>query len=105
MRVNELLVSSVNITEDEYCYKGLFILSGNSQSMNLDISELEEGDKLNNIKETFQLEDSIEDIKSSILAKVIEKASISSNIKEGENYNESSSRKRVEKAAASLDMA
>lgn len=105
MTTAELLVSSVHITEDEYNYKGEFMLSGSDKTMNVDLSDMENTAKLQEIKTFFELDDASETIYKTIMEKVMDKAALSSRINEGENYNESSGRKSIEKAAGSLDMA
>jgi len=105
MKTIDLLVSNVNITEDEYSYKGLFILSFEGKSLNVDMSELENSAKIEEIKNLFGLQEDNSVIKKIIMDKVFEKASISSVLSEGEGYEESSKRKKVEKGASSLDMA
>jgi hypothetical protein len=105
MKTIDLLVSNVNITEDDYSYKGLFILSFEEKSLNLDMTELENNDKIEEIKNQFGLHEENSIIKKIIMDKVFEKASISSVMTEGEGYEESSKRKKVEKGASSLDMA
>lgn len=80
MNANELLVSSVHITEDEYCYKGLFILSNSDKSMNVDLAEFEGLSKIEEIKSFFNLEDSNDIIKKVILENIMDKASLSSKI-------------------------
>ncbi len=105
MKTAELLVSSVNITEDEYNYKGLFILSSPDKSINLDLAEMENEDKIAEIRSFFSLEDSNEDIRKAIMEKVFEKAAISSRNNEGKDYNSQTEKDSVEKAAGALDMA
>lgn len=105
MKALDLLVSSVQITEDEYSYKGLFILSGEDKSLNLDIVDLESEEKLAEIKKSFELQEENNEIKKVIMNKVYEKASLTSKLSEGENYEETSKQKSVEKGANSLDMA
>ena len=87
MKASELLVSSVNITEDEYCYKGTFILSGNDKSLYMDMAELEDTRKIEDIKSMFGLEESTDAVNKTIMDMILEKAAISSRINEGESYN------------------
>lgn len=105
MKTSDLLLSSLNITEDEYSYRGLFILSANDKSINVDLADLESDSKLEEIKGFFGLVEENNDIKRIIMDKVMEKATISSRIVEGKDYNEESPRKHIEKSASSLDMA
>lgn len=105
MNTRELLVSGVHITEDEYSYRGLFIMSNGSNTLEVDISDLDDSEKVSGIQEYFDLEDPVDMVRNQIMEMVMEKASISSRINEGENYNEGSTRKHVEKSASSLDRA
>lgn len=104
MKTNELLVSNLSITEDDYNYKGIFTLSNKDNSISVDLADLESTAKLDEIKTFFHLEDDIEIIKDTILKMVIENSSISSRIKQGENYNENTKKKDLERLANSLDM-
>jgi hypothetical protein len=105
MKTFELLVSSLNITEDEYSYKGAFILGSGEKTMNVDISDLEDSAKLNGIKSFFHLDEAPEEIRKTLMDLIMEKAYISSKFNEGENYGEDLKRKKSEKSARSLDMA
>lgn len=105
MNLKDLLLSGLNITEDDYDYKGLFILSGNDISVTVDIAELQNDTKINELKKNFGLEEPCEEVRKFLMSIIIEMAAISSQITEGENYEENSRRKRIEKAANSLDMA
>lgn len=105
MKTRDLLLSSLNITEDDYSYKGQFILSAGETSTHVELLELESDAGLQKIKAIFQLEESFDEIKKMIMEKVMEKASISSRNVEGENYGEDLPRKKGERAARSLDLA
>lgn len=105
MKTANLLVSSVNITEDDYQYKGLVTLSDSSRSMVVDVADLETEAGIEKLKAGFSLEESHEKIKGILMQKVIEKAGISSRNIEGENYNEASRTQALERSAGSLDMA
>lgn len=104
MKTVNLLVSSLSITEDDYSYKGLFILSENEKTINVDISDLENNSKLMEIKAFFELEESPVEIRKILMDLVMEKASISSKFNEGEQYGEELKRKKMEKTARSFDM-
>ena len=105
MKTSELLLSSLNITEDDYSYKGLFILSANSKSIQTDMSDLENDSKMTDLKAFFSLEESIAEIRMILMDMIFDKASISSIIIEGENYEENARRKITERRASSFDLA
>ena len=86
MKVENLLISGVHITEDDYNYTGQFILSGNDKSMNVKVEDLNESDKLLGIKSMFDLEENTEDIRHHLLDCLIEKSGIPSKNVEGEDY-------------------
>ena len=105
MRTSELLLSSLNITEDDYSYKGLFILSADSKSRQMDMSELENASKMTDLKAYFNLDEDIAEIKMTLMDMIFDKANISSIIIEGENYEENAKRKVSERRASSFDLA
>lgn len=89
MKINELLVSGVNISEDDYDYRGTFILSNkNEDSMEVDLAEFESDESvLLLIKSEFGLVDPISSIKDAIMKKVMENAALSSKNVQGENFD------------------
>ena len=91
MELNKLQVSNLNISEDEYIYKGLFTLTGEGVSMNVDLAELEDAKTLNEIKNRYYLAEKPEEIRKVIMSKVMEQASVSSRIREGEEFQEGQS--------------
>ncbi len=105
MKTSELLLSSLNITEDDYSYKGLFILSSNSKSKQMDMSDLDHDSRMDDLKEYFGLDESSAEIKVILMDMIFDKANISSVINEGEDYEEKAKRKKTERRASSLDMA
>jgi len=105
MLTKDLLVSGLNITEDEYKYQGLFILSNSDISINVDISELDNENKINEIKNIFSLEEPVIEIRQVLMGIILEKAAISSKIKEGEDYNSETANKDIERSTNSLDLA
>jgi hypothetical protein len=86
MKVENLLISGVHITEDDYNYTGQFILSSSDKSVDVKVEDLNEQDKLLGIKEMFDLEEDTEDIRQHLLDCLVEKSGISSKNVEGENY-------------------
>lgn len=87
MKSKDLLLSSLHITEDEYHYKGQFILSCGTDSINVDVTEFQTDPKVSEIKKIFDLEEPLEEIRSTIMTRIIEKSTLSSRNVEGENYN------------------
>ncbi len=100
MKTIDLLVTSLDITEDEYIYKGSFILKSEEKSLKIDLAEAENNETLNKIKAFFDLEESTETIKEFLMNEVITKSQISSRNSEGKDYEEN-----LGKVANSLDIA
>ncbi|NSW92585.1 MAG: hypothetical protein HPY74_18345 [Firmicutes bacterium] len=88
MKVSDLLISSLNITEDDYYYKGQFILNSHDKSLHVDVAELDDENTLSYIKNYFDIEQSIAEIRKDLIIRLVKKAGISSRIVEGENYFE-----------------
>jgi hypothetical protein len=86
MRTEQLLLSGLDITEDNYSFKGQFILSGAGKSKHVDVEDLEHHSFLADLKKYFELEEHITDIRNILMEMIVEKAHISSKIVEGENY-------------------
>lgn len=104
MKTSDLLLSSLNITEDEYNYKGLFILSCQNKSLNVDMSDLLDNSFIDKLRNLFNLDETDDEIRKSLMDMIMEKAAISSKITEGEKYEEKATRKKFERSANSLDM-
>lgn len=103
MLAKDLSVSNVHITEDEYNYKGTFKISGNGKSMDSELVDLEAPAKIEEIKKLFGLDEANDEVRKAIFDKVMEKASISSHISEGEGYQEKNAGTDLEKKMKSLD--
>ncbi|HHW47709.1 MAG TPA: hypothetical protein GXX14_03715 [Clostridiaceae bacterium] len=104
MKTSDLLLSNLNITEDGYVYKGTFFLSNGEKTIEVDVADLQHNSKIVELKNFFNLEETDEKIRNTIIDMIIEKSSISSRISEGENYDEAKARrKRMERLASSLD--
>jgi len=96
LKINELVISCVNISEDGYDYRGTFLLSCeedefSSESLEIDLAQFESSlDILHFIKNHFKIEESPPTIKKSIMDKVIEYSGLSSKDVHGENFNQES---------------
>lgn len=84
MRTSDLLLSSLNITEDEYRYKGQFILSTSDKARSVDMNDMEAEDRLKQIADFFGLDEDPADIRRILMGMIMEKADICSVIMEGE---------------------
>ncbi len=104
MKTNQLILSGLHITEDEYSYKGQFILDAPGKSRSIDMDDLEKSSFISELKKYFELEEPEGDIRNILMDMVVEKAHVASKIVEGENYEEASKKKKVERSARSLDM-
>ncbi len=105
MKTCDLLLSSLSITEDNYNYKGLFILKYQSKSLKIDMANLSKTDRLREIKEYFELDEEPLQIRELLMDMIMEKVYISSRITEGEKYEEKAGRPYMERAAGAGDMA
>ncbi len=86
MRTSDLLLSSLDITEDDYNYKGQFILSTSGKARSVDMSEIDERDRLKDISDFFGLEEEPDTIRQLLMGMIMEKAHICSSIVEGDAY-------------------
>lgn len=105
MKTSELLLSSLNITEDDYSYKGLFILSCGGKSLQMDMADLEKETKMAGLRAYFELDECTDEICRILMDMIFDKAHISSVIIEGEDYEENAKRKKSERLASSFDIA
>jgi len=102
MLCKDLKVVNLNITEDNYQYKALFRLCTDESCMDIDMENLSDNTLLEEIKKTFFLEDSIEEIKNIITEKVMEASKIESRIVEGKNCCDETKDKKVQRDIDSL---
>ncbi|MFA6308649.1 MAG: hypothetical protein WC677_02745 [Clostridia bacterium] len=105
MKSSELLVSNLSISEDSYDYRGIFTLSCFEITMTIELSDMDSEETIEEIKEKFSLDEEIATIRKTLMDKVISHSGLSSRNNEGENYNDSTKKKELEKEAKSLDMA
>lgn len=80
MKTADLLLSSLHITEDDYIFSGTFNLSFRDKSITVDVSDLQNDDKIRELKTFFNLEESEDEIFNTLMNMVIEKSSISCRI-------------------------
>lgn len=73
MKTEQLLLSSLDITEDEYIFKGQFILSGKGKSKQVDMEQLDQQAYLEELKEYFDLEEPTSEIRNKLISMVVEK--------------------------------
>lgn len=102
MLCKDLKVVNLNITEDHYQYKALFRLCTEEKCLDIDMENLSDNALLEEIKKTFSLEESIEEIKNIIMEKVLEASKIESRIVEGKNCCNENTDKKVQRDIDSL---
>ncbi len=102
MRCKDLKVVNLNITEDNYQYKALFRLCTEDSCMDIDMENLSDNSVLEEIKKTFSVEDSIEEINSIITEKVMEASKVESRIKEGKDVSNENKDKKTQRDIDSL---
>lgn len=104
MRMDQLILSGLDITEDEYSFKAQFILNGPDKAKSVDLETLEQIPILKELKSYFELEESIDEIKDKLMDMVMEKANIYSKIIEGEDFEETINKKNLERMAKDFDL-
>ncbi len=102
MLCKDLKVVNLNITEDNYQYKALFRLCTEDSCMDIDMESLSDNAVLEEIKKTFSVEDSIEEINSIITEKVMEASKVESRIKEGKDGSSENKDKKTQRDIDSL---
>lgn len=85
MKCRDLKVVNLNITEDFYEYKALFRLCTDDHCMDIDLAKISDPGVLEKAKETFEVEESIEEMKEIIMEKIMEASKIESRIHEGKD--------------------
>jgi len=104
MKTKQLLLSGLDISEDEYSFKAQFILSASGKSKSVDLESIDHTEVLRELKDYFELDEDTDEIEKLLMDMVMEKAHVNSTIVEGENYEENSKKKKVERRASYLDM-
>lgn len=102
MKCKYLKVVNLNITEDHYEYKALFRLCAEDKCLDIDLTQISDKKLLEKIKETFNLEDTTEEIEKIIMDKVMDASKIESRITQGENCCNNKVDKKTEKDIDSL---
>ncbi|TYQ16226.1 UNVERIFIED_CONTAM: hypothetical protein Cloal_2748 [Acetivibrio alkalicellulosi] len=102
MLCENLKVVNLNITEDNYEYKALFRLCTESVCMDIDLAKITDESFLNEIKNTFQLEESPEEIKEIIMQKVMDASSIESHVSEGKSCCKENTDEKTQRGIDSL---
>ncbi|MCX7923406.1 MAG: hypothetical protein N3B21_15560 [Clostridia bacterium] len=104
MKANDLLVSNLHISEDEYSYRGIFTLSAGDKALSIELSDMDNSSIIQEIRSFFSLENSNNEIRETIMNQLVEKAALSSKTTEGKKYQEEKGI-NADKAAGSLDIA
>lgn len=102
MLCKDLKVVNLNITEDNYQYKALFRLCTDESCMDIDMENISDNTLLEEIKKTFSLEESLEEIKTIITEKVMEASKIESRIVEGNSCSEEKTDRKAQRDIDSL---
>ena len=88
MDCRDLKVQGVNIGEDYYAYSGTFRISNDQLCMDVNMDDLEKEVKLEEIKKSFSLKESIIEIYEILMQKVVDASKIESSNKEGKDIDE-----------------
>lgn len=102
MLCKDLKVVNLNITEDHYEYKALFRLCAEDTCLDVDLTRLSEEALLEEIKNKFNIDESISEIKDIIMEKVMEASKIESRIKQGEDCCKDKEDNRLQRGIDSL---
>ncbi|AUG56953.1 hypothetical protein [Acetivibrio saccincola] len=104
MKCRDLKVVNLNITEDHYEYKALFRLCTDDKCLDIDLAEISsDGKLLEEIKNTFNLEETTEEIKEIIMEKVMEASKLESRNVQGEDCCKSDVDKKTSRDIDSLN--
>jgi hypothetical protein len=79
MYCKDLKVVNLTITEDFYEYKGIFQLCSDKKRVEIDLAEFDT-EKINEIKDLFGLQESVEEIHKTIMDKVMDATKIHSRV-------------------------
>lgn len=104
MLCKDLKVVNLNITEDNYEYKGLFRLCTESVCMDVNLEKLSETGMLEEIKKSFSIQEPIDEMKDILNQKIMEASKLESKISEGENCCSEVKDKVVQRKIDSLSM-
>ena len=104
MLCKDLKVVNLNITEDNYEYKALFRLCNDEKCMDINMEDLSDNGTLEEIKKTFSVDESVEEIKTVITEKVIEASKIESKTNEGKNCCKEDKDSKIQRDIDSLNM-
>ncbi len=104
MLCKDLKVVSLDISEANYEYKVLFRLCTESACLDVDLEKFSENGTLEEIKKTFSIDESIDEIRKIIMDKVMEATELESIISEGENCCKDTEDKKIQRSIDSLNM-
>lgn len=102
MKCKDLKVVNLNITEDNYEYKALFRLCTDDKCLDIDLADISEKNLLEEIKNTFGLEETTEEIKEIIMEKVMEASKLESRNVQGEGCCKSNTDGKTDRDIDSL---
>lgn len=77
-------VVGLSITEDCYNYTGTFMLSNGEKCIHINVAEITD-EKINEIIDIFNLEESVEEIRKEIMIEIFEASKAESRLVEGKN--------------------
>jgi hypothetical protein len=104
MRCKDLKVVNLNITEDEYRYNALFRLCTEEACIETDVADISNGTRLQEIKDSFGIEESCEEIKEILMQKIVEISAAESRNLEGETCCPEVEDEGIQKSIGSLSM-
>lgn len=104
MLCRDLKVVNLNITEDEYRYGSLFRLCTEDVCLETDVDGISGGTKLQEIKESFGIEETCDEIREILMDKIIEASSVESRNVEGETCCREVEDEKIQKNIDSLSI-
>lgn len=102
MFCKDLKVVNLNITEDDYQFNALFRLCTEDVCLETDVADISNGARLQEIKDSFKLEDNCDEIKEILMQKIMEASSLESRNLEGETCCDDVKEDSVQKNINSL---
>lgn len=101
MKCEDIKVVNLNITEDHYEYKALMRLCTEDTCFDINLNDFTD-DNINEIKISFDVDESIDEMRKIIMAKVMEASKIESHISEGQDCCKDDKKEKYQRSIDSL---
>jgi chemotaxis response regulator CheB len=104
MKCEDLKVVNLNINEDNYEYEAIFRLCTENVCIDVNLEQLESIEMLDEIKRSFSITETTNEMKNIIMEKIMEASNLESRISEGESCCSDSADKEVQRKIDALSM-